>query len=522
MTTDEPRHLLAWLSYLWRCVLFSGTGAVDSRIRISSLILVVLVPALLLFPNRSYLLLEPDEGRYAQIPKEMLERGEWIVPTLQGEPYLDKPPLMYWLVKLSYSLFGVSESAARLIPAICVQLTILLVYLVGRRSVGERAAMWAALLLTVAPGYFAVAKLLLLDGLLTLCVTGSVLFGFESVRTGRLKLHWWIASAIASGLGFLTKGPIAEILLFPPLVAHAWLTASRLAVGWKYLVLFFGIVAAINVPWYIAIYLHEPVFLKYFFWEHNVMRFIQPFDHLQPVWYYAPILIGGLLPGTIVLVPYLRELLLAPQVARSSASGFWLLAGSWCVLFFSVSGSKLPTYILPAYPFLCLALGDYVARSSWDQRRSTKILIGSFGLLLAFGNTYLLPEYARARSPYGEPELLQPYIMDPSTPVVTYPRGCDSVAFYSNRADFDRVRSKDINQLMVDMHHRPRTVILFTHRHSFDAFRQAIPDSLEIAEAVSLDRPTRTLWQKLIGSTPWGLADVAVVVPKGTHRAQAP
>jgi len=173
-------------------------------------------------------LLEPDESRYAQIPREMLQRGDAVVPTLQGEPYLDKPPLTYWLIALSYKAFGVSPEAARLVPAVCVHLTVLAVYLLGRRSLGHRAALWAALFLTVAPGFIGVARLLLLDGLLVLCVTTSVIAGFEAVRTGRLKLGWWLLSALASGLGFLTKGPISELLLFVPLWAFGLLTTGRL------------------------------------------------------------------------------------------------------------------------------------------------------------------------------------------------------------------------------------------------------------------------------------------------------
>ena len=331
-------------------------------VRRVSLLIVLLLPAAILYPTLGFHLLEPDEGRYAQIPKEMLASGSWVVPTLQGEPYLDKPPLMYWLVALSYRLFGVTPMAARLVPAICVHLTILAVYLIGRRSIGERAAFWAALLLSVAPGFVCVARLLLLDGLLTLCVTVSVMCGFEAVRTGQFRPRWWIAAALASGLGFLTKGPISEVLLFVPLWVFGWLARENLtplaplpcegrgepakppslrgkgvgglgsssaSVRWYWYAGFFAIVIAVNVPWYLAMYREQPQFLAHFFWQHNVMRFLQPFDHLQPIWFYVPILLAGLLPGTLLFVPYFRGLLGGerPGLSRPSPSRRVLAAG---------------------------------------------------------------------------------------------------------------------------------------------------------------------------------------------------
>ncbi len=522
--TDLPRTLPGWLPYLWGRVLFPGVADPLTRVRLLSLLCVLLLPAALLYPCREFLLLEPDEGRYAQIPKEMHDRDEWVVPTLQGEAYLDKPPLMYWLVRLSYAAFGVSESSARLVPALCVHLTILAVYLIGRRSLGERAAFWAAMLLTVAPGYLGVARLLLLDGLLTLCVTTSVLCGFEAVRTGKLKLGWWVASAFCSGLGFLTKGPIAEVLLFPPLLAFAFLNRSTARVGIPKLFLFAAIVLGVSTPWYVAIYLRQPEFLKYFFWEHNVMRFLQPFDHLQPIWYYVPILLGGFLPGVILAVPYLRSFL-APSFQRSQAGGFWLLAGLWCVFFFSCSGSKLPTYILPAFPPLCLALGEFVARSRWNHAIATKGIVCSFALVLGAVHYVGVPWYARERSPMGRPEVVAKYVNDPEIVVVTYPRNCDSVAFYTGRSDLRRVRTKDVNQLIVDTHFRPKTVVLFTHAHSFEAFQEALPPSVRVAESISLRRETGALpfADKLVGKTPWGLCDVAVLEPVTVQsRAQSP
>lgn len=517
----RPSSPLEWLPFFWGKVLFSGQVDDNHRLRWQSILWLLILPAMMLYPCIGFHLFEPDEGRYAQIPKEMFESGNWVVPTLQGEPYLDKPPLMYWLVALSYSLFGVSEIAARLIPALSVHLTILAVYGIGRLSIGERGAFWAALLLALSPGYVSVARLLLLDGLLTFCITMSVLSAYEAVRTGKLRWNWWLTAAVFSGLGFLTKGPISELLLFPPLIAMAFLDRRLALINGLAGLAFASIVFAINLPWYVAIYLHEPVFLKYFFWEHNVMRFLQPFDHLQPVWYYLPILLGGFLPGVIVAVGYLYTLLLTndtPEQRPSKAGSFWLIVGLWCLFFFSCSGSKLPTYILPAFPPLCLALGEYIARFSWRKSRLYALGLSLLTTVLIGLHWYGIPWYALHRSPMGQPELVMPYIDDPDQPVFTYPRHIDSVAFYSGRADLIQVRSKELNQFFVDSHFRERTVILFTHDHSLQAFREAMPPSLSIVAEQSFRRSTGQgrLADKLVGATPWGLCDIAVVSPNGT------
>jgi 4-amino-4-deoxy-L-arabinose transferase-like glycosyltransferase len=515
----EPRSLSDSLRHLFSRILFAGALDPDGRVRLIPLLVVLLLPAAILYPTLGFHLIEPDEGRYAQIPKEMLLANSWVVPTLQGEPYLDKPPLLYWLVALSYHAFGITPAAARLVPAVCVHLTILAVYLIGRRSIGQRAAFWAALLLSVAPGFVSVARLLLLDGLLTLCVTLSVLCGYEAVRTGRFQPGWWLASALASGLGFLTKGPISEVLLFVPLWAYAFLSGTSARVRWYWYALFIAIVIAVNVPWYVAMYREQPHFLGYFFWQHNVMRFLQPFDHLQPIWYYVPILVAGLLPGTVLLAACLWGLFKSDgtrsvPATLSSTGGFWLIAGAWCVFFFSCSGSKLPTYILPAYPFLCLALGEFVARTRWNDAIATRVMIGAAAAIVLFAHHYAIPWYAKERSPFGRPELVERFVEDPETAVICFPRNCDSVAFYTDRADLRNVRTKDVNQMFVDCHHRPRTVILFTHRESFTGFKRTLPPSLAIVEAQTLRRGYgNALFDRLLGSTPWGLCDVAVVRP---------
>jgi 4-amino-4-deoxy-L-arabinose transferase-like glycosyltransferase len=514
--TDRPTRFLDWLPFLWARVLFPGSQTTPTDVRLPSLLILVALPALLLYPTLSFRLLEPDEGRYAQIPKEMLARGDWVVPHLQGQPYLDKPPLLYWLVMLSYQVFGVSEAAARVVPAIAVHATILAVYLLGRRSLGERSAFWGGLFLTVAPGFTGMGRLLIIDGLLTLWVTLTLLATFEAVRGERLKLGWWYLGAAAAGLGVLTKGPVPFLLLVPPVWLHRGLSGNRADLPWAHLIGFAAVALAINLPWYAAVFVREPVFLRYFFWEHNVLRFVQPFDHLQPVWYYLPILLGGLLPGTVLLYALARHLGSGdPEAAatRTPALGFWLLAGSWCVFFFSMSGCKLPTYVLPAFPCLCLAVGDFVARTRWSERWVTRTGIGATTAVLAVGFYLAVPWYAERRSPMGNSDIAARLQAARGDTVYCFPRNVDSVAFYTDRDDLKSCRTRVSQELVEALIQHDRSVVLFTHRHSLETFKQVLPPQLKVTEAVAVTHPSSgdRVLDKLLGDGAWGLCHVAII-----------
>ncbi|HEX3150242.1 MAG TPA: glycosyltransferase family 39 protein [Gemmataceae bacterium] len=517
MPMDErPRSFVAWMPYLWSRVLFPSPQATPVGVRLPALLLLIVLPALLLYPTLSFRLLEPDEGRYAQIPREMLARGDWVVPHLQGQPYLDKPPLMYWLVMLSYKLFGVSEAAARLVPALAVHATILCLYLIGRRSLGERSAFWGALFLTVAPGFTGMGRLLILDGLLTLWVTLTLLATFEAIRGDRWKTGWWYLAAVAAGLGVLTKGPVPFLLVIPPIWLHRRLTGNRVPIPFKHLASFVGVAVAVNLPWYAAIYLHEPVFLRHFFWEHNVLRFVQPFDHLQPVWFYAPILLGGLLPGTILLYALARHLGSGdPEriAMRTPALGFWLLAGVWCVFFFSLSGSKLPTYVLPAFPCLCLAVGDFVARTRWSNLWVTRTGVGTMAAALAVGFYVAIPWYAERRSPMGNPDVAARLMAARGETMYCFPRNVDSVSFYTDRDDLKSCRTRVSQELVEELIQRDRSVVLFTHRHSLDTFKQVLPPQLKVTETLAVKQPGSggKILDNMVGDGAWGLCHVAVV-----------
>ncbi|MFO0928322.1 MAG: glycosyltransferase family 39 protein [Gemmataceae bacterium] len=514
--TDWTRHLLVG-SALCRTVLGRRRPAVVARWR-----LLVVLPAVLLYPCLNFHLFEPDESRYAQIPREMLDRGTWLVPTLQGEPYLDKPPLFCWLVMASYRVFGVHDWAARLVPAAAVHLTVLLVYLLGRRTVGDRPALAAALLLTLAPGFLGMARLLILDGLLTLWVALALLAAFEAVRGERFAWGWWLLASIACGLGVLTKGPVAVLLLVPVLVAHRWLVPATCrvpAAGW---LAFVGVTLAIALPWYVALCVRLPEFLSYFFWEHNVKRFLAPGVHVRGVWFYAPVLVTVLLPGTLLLWPLLRFLTSSDAATvrlRSPELGFHLLAGAWIVGFFTLSSCKLPTYILPALPALALVFGAFLVHTGRHLARRTTVAAGtSFALLLA-AHSVALPWYAWYRSPMSRPAEVLRLCADRSLPVVCYPRNCDSVAFYLGRSDLRVIRSKDIEELRTLVRIQPRTVILCTQRHSLRGLKELLPPEVRIAHEVRMglaDLPGVPPWAmrplaKLMGETALGLADLAVI-----------
>ncbi|MCI0683133.1 MAG: glycosyltransferase family 39 protein [Gemmataceae bacterium] len=480
-----PRTTLGWIPFLWRRVLFPGSPQGTTAWRWSSWLTLVILGGTLLLPWVGFPLFEPDEGRYAQIPFEMLTRGEWLAPTLQGEPYLDKPPLFYWSVMLAYRILGVHDWAARLVPAFAVLASVLLTYGMGRRLTGERAAFWGALTLLLAPGFIGTGRLLVLDGLLTLWVTMSIFAAALAVQASRLHYGWWLAASLACGLGVLTKGPVAILLLVPPLVAHRRLTGSTTRIGWRGWSMFAGVVLAVALPWYVAVTITLPEFGGYFFWKHNVLRFVQPFDHERPVWFYVPLILIGLLPFTLLLPAFVRWLVASDEAAlrsRCPALGYLLLAGGWCVFFFSMSGCKLPTYILPGFPPVCLALGVFFARTDWHSSVWLRTGVVGTALFILAGHAWLAPAVAWQRSPTNTSGEVMEWCRDPQTPVFCFPRNVDSMAFYAGRSDFRTYRSKALGVMLEELNKHPRAVVLFAHRNSLGTLRHHLPPHLRISE----------------------------------------
>lgn len=361
-----PRTLGSLLPFWWNNVLFPARLAPIAAAGFwfwAALLCLALVAGVQLFHRLQYPLIEPDEARYAEIAREMLASGDYLVPRLFSEPYLDKPPLLYWLLAGSYSCFGISDWSARLPPAAAAWLTVLVTFVFGSRTFGVRRAFLGALALTLSIGFVCGGRFLILDSLLSLCVSTSLFAAFEAIRGDRLRWGWWLLSAVACGLGAMTKGPIAVVLLAPPVMAYAWIARLPARPRLAHWSAYAAASAAVVLPWFFAIASAVPNFAYHFFWEHHVYRFMNGLNHVEPFWYYIPVLLLGGLPWSLLVVAFGRYLVSrspAVSAVRPAALGFFLLWASWCLAFFTASSCKLPTYILPLLPATALMLGSYL------------------------------------------------------------------------------------------------------------------------------------------------------------------
>lgn len=317
--------------------------------------------AVLLISNLGYPLIDRDETRYAEIPREMYTSGNWALPQLNFRPYYDKPPLMYWLGSISYMTFGVSEWSARLPHVLCMLGTLVATIGFARRWFGPEIGLLSGLVHLLSVGFMCLSRILLIDGLLTLTSVFSLGCAYEAMRSGRFRWGWWLAASVACGLGFLAKGPVALVLMAPPLMAFAFLTNGLARLRLRHWVALVGVVTAMFVPWLLAVSAQQPNFAYEFFYLHNVARFGGAF-HAQPFWYFLPILLIAGHPWSFLTFSVARFLGahdVNDQRMRPPILGFLLLWSGWCVLFFSISSCKLPTYILPALPALAIVVAHY-------------------------------------------------------------------------------------------------------------------------------------------------------------------
>jgi 4-amino-4-deoxy-L-arabinose transferase-like glycosyltransferase len=335
----------------------------------------------------------PDEGRYAEVAREMLRSGDWVTPRLDGVPFLDKPPLFYWLEGAAFAVLGVHVWSARVATALLGFAGCAMVYAAGARLYGRRAGLLGALVLAASPLHFGASQYVNHDLAVATWITAALLaFAVGDRREGRARLPWLLAGYTAMGLAVMTKGLIGLVL---PLGAVGIFVAATWR--WRELARYalpagLAVVALLAVPWHVVAQQRNPDLLHYLYVVQHFQRFAgSGFNNPAGPAFYPVVIAAGLLPWTPLLPAALARAWRAFRADRVAGRTDLLLL-AWpalVVVFFSIPESKIAGYALPALPPLALLVGrelDAVLGGEASARRGLQIAAAAmalFGVALA-------------------------------------------------------------------------------------------------------------------------------------------
>jgi 4-amino-4-deoxy-L-arabinose transferase-like glycosyltransferase len=349
-------------------------------------------------------MLDPDEGRYAEIPREMLASGDFITPRFNDLKYFEKPPLQYWATAGVYALFGLTEWTSRAWSVGLAFACLPLVFAWLRRFYGDEAALTAVGALGVSPFFLVIGQLNLLDGAFTFWLTAAVL-AFTLAQSAppgaAAERRWMLAAWALAALAVLSKGIVVGVLAGGALVLYTLI--ERDAQPWRRLHPGAGLAlfALIAVPWFLLVSLRNPSFPGFFFVHEHFTRFLTTVhQRVEPWWYFLPLLLVAVLPWLVPLVRAVRAAWSDPglpsAVAVADAPGagarfrplrFLLIYAAVILVFFSASGSKLAPYILPMMPVLAALTGAYLRDPARLARHAARaaaplVVLVAAGLLI--------------------------------------------------------------------------------------------------------------------------------------------
>jgi len=332
------------------------------------ILLAVIFGALIAWRLGSAPLANPDEGRYAEIPREMVASGDWVTPRLDGVPYFEKPPLAYWIVAACEKFVGPSEWSVRLAPALFALGGIFACYGATRRIYGRDAGLWAAVVLGTSLLYLGLSHLLSLDMPLSVLMSATLFCFILGVREAPGGRRRWLFHGLYAfaALATLTKG--LEGFLVTGAVMFLWLMVFGQWGRLRPLHLPSGIALflAIAAPWHVLVASRNPGWAHFYFVYEHLQRYTDSaHGRYQPFWFFIPIVLAGLFPWTGFLWPSLRDALAGGWARRRENAEAWFFAtwAAFIFLFFSGSHSKLIPYILPVLPPLAVLTGRWLAAS---------------------------------------------------------------------------------------------------------------------------------------------------------------
>jgi 4-amino-4-deoxy-L-arabinose transferase-like glycosyltransferase len=361
------------------------------RIRTDVLLLVAFCGFLFFYGLGAFGLLGADEPRYAQVAREMLDRSDWVTPTLQGKPWLEKPVLYYWQAMLSFrAAAGVTDQAARLPAAFDAAMLIAVIYLFLRRF-RPGSELDGALITASCAGVIGFARAAATDMPLAAAFAIALLAWFAWYES---RQHIYLAAFyISLAFGTLAKGPVAPALSAVIIVLFVAGKRDGRAIPRTLWIPGIILYLAVMLPWYIAVQLRNPEFFRVFLLEHNLARFSQDvYHHRQPFWFYLPVFLLAMMPWTLGLILAVAErarLILSEgknkdKRAFSSPEASWpLFLLIWMlvpILFFSASQSKLPGYILPAVPAGALLVAEYLAAHRSEEKKLSRLFAAAHGV----------------------------------------------------------------------------------------------------------------------------------------------
>jgi 4-amino-4-deoxy-L-arabinose transferase-like glycosyltransferase len=399
------------------------------------LLSLLLVFTLVWFSNlESRQLFRPDEGRYAEIAREMAVSRDWITPRLNGLKYFEKPPLQYWATAAAFKLFGEHHWTARWWPATTSFACVMLMFWVGRRLYGEAVGLAAAAALGGCTWFLLNAHFNSLDAGLTAFLTLallSFLMAQSPDATPRANRNWMLTVWVALALAVLSKGLIGvvlpgAVLTLYILIERDWRMLTRLHLGKG-----FALFLLIAAPWFIAVSLINDEFARFFFIHEHFSRFLTSAHKREgDWWYFIPYLLIGAMPWTPFIAVRLRDgWRCEGEQGTLQPLRLLLIWATFIFVFFSISSSKLPSYILPLFPALALFAGlemqrmepKLLSRLAWGLAAIGGLLL----LLILLGGEHLARAFSKDASPFEIVRDFTPWIL---ASIATFTAGAGAAA----------------------------------------------------------------------------------------------